>query len=117
MIDSPPHFNDPSHPSVYDAVTGWAAHARVRWLVAITIAGIAVGVTLVAIDWRRGPLAGLMLMASAIGAWGLVEQRATVPHSKRVRLAQAMLVLLGMIGAVVGGFTVLFWVMGPAPVL
>ena len=117
MIDSPPHFNDPLHPSVYDGITGWAAHARVRWLVVLTVAGMAVGTALVVTDWRRAPLAGLVLVASAVGGWGLVEQRAAVPHSRRVRLAQALLVVLGTLGAVVGGFAVLFWVMGPAPVL
>jgi hypothetical protein len=117
MIYSPPHFNDPFHPSVYDGITGWAAHTRVRWLVALTIAGIGVGTALVVTDWRRAPLAGLLLVASAIGAWGLLEQRTATPHSRGVRVAQSLLVLLGTLGAIVGGFTVLFWVMGPAPVL
>lgn len=117
MIYSPPHFNDPFHPSVYDSITGWAAHARVRWLVALTLAGVAVGAALVLTDWRRAPLAGLVLVASAVGAWGLLEQRTATPHSRVVRAAQTLLVLLGTLGAVIGGFALLFWVMGPAPVL
>lgn len=117
MIYSPPHFNDPLHPSVYDGITGWASHTRVRWLVALTIVSIAIGIAVVAIEWRRAPLAGLTLVASAIGGWGLLEQGTRVPHSRGVQVAQWVLVALGTLGAIVGGFTVLFWVMGPAPVL
>ena len=117
MIYSPPHFNDPSRPSVYDGITGWASHARQRSLVSLTIAGIVIGMTVVLLDWRRGPLAGLVLVASAIGVWGLLEQRAAVPHSRWIQVAQGLLVLLGTVGAIVGGLAVLFWIMGPAPVL
>ena len=117
MIYSPPHFNDPFHASVYDAITDWASHARQRLLVALTIAGIVAGTVLVATDWRRTPIAGLTLVMSAIGGWGLLEQRTRLPHSREIRVAQGVLVLLGTLGAVVGGFAVLFWVMGPAPVL
>jgi hypothetical protein len=117
MIYSPPHFDDPFHPSVYDAITGWAAHAGQRLLAALTIVGLMAGSGLVATDWRRAPLAGLVLVASAVGGWGLLEQRARVPHSAGIRMAQGLLVLLGTLGAVIGGFAVLFWVMGPAPVL
>jgi hypothetical protein len=117
MIHSPPHFNDPSHPSVYDAITGWASRARQRLLLGLTISGIGVAAALIATDWRRAPIAGLVLVVSAIGGWGLLEQRTRIPHSREIRAAQAVLVLLGMLGAVVGGFAVLFWIMGPAPVL
>jgi hypothetical protein len=117
MIYSPPHFDDPQHASIYDGITGWASHARQRWLASIAFAGSVGGAALLLVDWRHVPFAGLLLTGAAVGAWGLIEQRAMVPHSMATTIAQALLVVLGMIAAIVGGFGALFWVMGPAPVL
>lgn len=117
MIYSPPHYDGSNHPSVYDGITGWAAHAQQRLLAGLAAAGIAAGVALLVSDRRRVAVAGLLLVASAVGVWGLLEQRAATPHSVVIRVAQALSVVLGTIAAVLGGFALLFWVMGPAPVL
>ena len=117
MIYSPPHYDDPQHASIYEGITGWASHARQRLLAGIAFAGIVGGAALLLIDWRHVPFAGLLLTGGAVGAWGLIEQRALVPHSMPITIAQGLLVALGIIAAIVGGFGVLFWVMGPAPVL
>ena len=113
----PPHYDDPRHPSVYDGITGWASHAQQRMLIALTLAGVVAWAVLLMVDWRHGPAAGLLLTVSAVSGWGLLEQRAATPHSGFIRVAQVLLVVLGTITAAVGGFALLYWVMGPAPVL
>jgi hypothetical protein len=117
MIYSPPHFDDPRHPSLYDGLTGWASHAQQRLLLGIAVVGILEWTGLVLLDWRHGPAAGFLLTLSAVAGWGLVEQRAARPHAALTTVAQVLLMILGTIAAVVGGFAWLFWVMGPAPVL
>ena len=117
MTNSPPHYGDLRHQSLYDVITGWASHAQQRLLAALAAAGLVAGIALVVSDWRRVPIAGLLLIASAVGAWGLLEQRTATPHSVLIRVLQGLLVLLGTIAAIMGGFALLFWVMGPAPVL
>jgi hypothetical protein len=117
MIWRPSHFDDSPHPSVYDGLTGWASHARQRSLVAIAVAGAGAWAAVLGVDWRHGPMAACLLTASAVAAWGLLEQRATSPHSGLITAAELVLVILGTVTAVVSGFALLFWVMGPAPVL
>jgi hypothetical protein len=117
MIYSPPHYDDPRHPSLYDGITGWASHAQQRFLTGIAVAGILEWTGLVILDWRQGPGAGFLLTLSAVAGWGLLEQRAAIPHAALITAAQVLLVILGTITAVMGGFAWLFWVMGPAPVL
>jgi hypothetical protein len=74
-------------------------------------------VVLLLLDWRYLPISGFLLTGAAVGGWGLLEQRAATPHSTLIRVAQLGLIALGTIGAVVAGYALLFWVMGPAPVL
>ncbi|HEY8259464.1 MAG TPA: hypothetical protein VIG08_17530 [Gemmatimonadales bacterium] len=117
MILSPPHYDDPQHPSLYDGLTGWASHAHQRLLIGLVAAGIVAAGVILVIDWRRVPISGLLLTVSAVAGWGLLEQRAATPHSALVAATQTILVVLGTIAAVIAGFGLLFWVMGPAPVL
>ena len=117
MIYSPPHYDDPRHPSLYDGITGWASHAQQRILTGIALVGIVAWAGLLAVDWRQAPAAGFLLTLSAVAGWGLLEQRAATPHSVVIRAAQVLLIVLGTITAVVAGFALLFWAMGPAPVL
>ena len=117
MIYQPAHFDDPRHPSLYDGITGWASHARPRALAAIALGGITLWAAILGVDWRHGPMAACLLTLSAVAAWGLLEQRAATPHSGFITAAELFLVVLGTATAVVSGFAVLFWVMGPAPVL
>ena len=111
------HFDDPRHPSLYDGITGWASHARQRSLAAMVIAGVGAWAAVLGIDWRHGPMAACLLTASAVAGWGLLEQRASTPHSGLITVAELLLVALGTMTAVVSGFALLFWIMGPAPVL
>ena len=117
MILSPPHYDDPRHPSLYDGLTGWAVRARPRVLAGISVGAGLAWAALVLLDWRHGPIGGVLLSASAVAIWGLLEQRAATPHSRMIALAELLLVVLGTATAVVSLFAALFWVMGPAPVL
>lgn len=117
MIFAPPHHSDPVRHSLYEGLTQWASHARQRMLAALAATSLLIGSAVVVLDRRRAPVAGLMLIMATVACWGLLEQRAHVPHTTVVRVAQGLLVLLGTLGAVVAGLGLLFWVMGPAPVL
>jgi hypothetical protein len=117
MILAPVHYDDPRHPSIYDAITGWASQARARTLAAVALGGVADWAALFAADWRLAPAAGVLLTLSAVSGWGLLEQRAATPHSLFITVAQVLLFVAGTVAAVISGFAVLFWVMGPAPVL
>lgn len=117
MIYSAPHSDDPFHPSLYDGLTNWASHAHQRVLAAITAMGLIAGGALLVYDVRRVPIAGLLLTMSAVAGWGLLEQRSATPHSPLIAATQKLLVVLGTIAAIIAGFGLLFWVMGPAPVL
>jgi hypothetical protein len=117
MIHSTQRYDDPQHPSVYDGIVRWASHARKRVLAGITAAGIVAAAALLIDDWRSLPIAGAFLTLSAVGGWGLLEQLTATPHSALTTAGQVLLVVLGTIAAIIGGFGLLFWVMGPAPVL
>ncbi len=117
MIYAPPHHPDPPHHSLYEGLTGWASHARQRVLVGLGASSLMIGSAVIAVDWRRAPVAGLSLVMATVACWGLLEQRAQIPHSAVIRMAQGLLVALGALGAIVAGLGLLFWAMGPAPVL
>ena len=117
MIYSPPRHDDPRHSSLYGGITGWASHAQQRILAFLALGGIVAWAGLLVVDWRKAPAAGILLTLSAVAAWGLVEQRAANPHSVFIRVAQVLLTMLGTITAVMGGFALLFWILGRAPVL
>ena len=68
-------------------------------------------------EWRHLPIAGFLLTSSAVAGWGLVEQRATTPHSTSIKVVQGLLMVIGTLAAVIGGFALLFWVMVLVPVL
>jgi hypothetical protein len=117
MILASAHYDDPRHPSIYDAITGWASHAGARTLAVMAVAGLVDWAALFVADWRLAPAAAILLTLSAVSAWGLLEQRATSPQSVLRATAQSLLFVAGTVAAVVSGFALLFWVMGPAPVL
>jgi hypothetical protein len=77
--------------SLYDGITEWASHAPRKVLSGLTAAGIVIGTAVIATDWRQAPVAGLLLVAAAIGGWGLIEQRASTPHSRLIRVTRGVL--------------------------
>lgn len=113
MSRSEPQRNE----SLYQGITTWAASAPSRTLgllVASSLAGVA---AILAVDWHRWPVAGWLVTAASIGGWGLVDHRATRPLGRPARVAKAFLVGLGTVAALLGGLGLLFWLMGPAPIL
>lgn len=103
--------------SLYQGVTTWAATANPRTLGFILASSLIGGAALLVLDWHRWPLAGLLVTAGSIGGWGLIEQRAARPLSPVAVAVKGVLVGLGTIAAVLGGLGLLFWLMGPAPIL
>jgi hypothetical protein len=77
--------------SLHAGITRWAGHADVTVLV--------------------------LLSVSAVGAWGLVEQKTAHPHSRLVVLAEWLLAIIGGMTAAAGALGILFWLLGPAPIL
>ncbi|HEX9894784.1 MAG TPA: hypothetical protein VGA78_12720 [Gemmatimonadales bacterium] len=107
----------PEAESVYAAVTRWAGHASLRLLTLFTTIGFGGAALVLLVDWRRWPLAGLLLGAGAIGTWGIVEQRAHRPHSRMVNAAEWTLAVVGTLIAMLAALGLFFWAMGPAPIL
>jgi hypothetical protein len=101
--------------SIYAAVTRWAAHAPPSTLRLLATLGLLAAAAILVLEWRRWPVAGALLSVSTVGAWGLLEQRATRPHSRAVGLAETLLAGLGIVVAALVGLGTLLWVLGPAP--
>jgi hypothetical protein len=62
-------------------------------------------------------LAALFVMTAAIALWGLMEQLLPPPRRAVVDLAQWLLVGIGGVAAILSALGILFWILGPAPVL
>lgn len=107
----------PRPESLYAAVTRWAAHARPSTLRLLATLGLGGAGGILLLDWTRWPLAGVLLTLSTIGAWGLVEQRAAHPRTVLVAATESALTGLGTVVAALVALGLLFWLMGPAPVL
>jgi len=93
---------------------GRRASPRLLWIMAAA-AATGIGIILV-IDWHRWPLASVLAAFGCFGVWGLVEH-----HEQRgrgtLRLIQGAAAVLGGIAAIAGLLGVLFWILGPAPIL
>jgi len=113
MVNSETHRPE----SLYSEITSWASHARPWGLVLLALLALAGSVGVVLVDWHRWPLAALLLSASTVGAWGLLDQKTVQPHSRAIRALEWLLVGLGIFAALMGGLGVFFWLLGPAPIL
>jgi hypothetical protein len=100
-----------------EAIARWGRLASPRLLrilgaVAVTGTGI-----VLAVDWRRWPVASLLAALGCFAGWGLLahqpQERAGLP----LRLAQTALAAVGAVTAGVGLLGLLFWALGPAPIL
>ena len=83
-------------------------------LLAIASAGVA---TVLFVAWHLWPLASLLAALGSFGAWGLIEHRAPSRRGFLLRAAQATVAGVGALAAVTGVLGVLFWALGPAPIL
>jgi len=97
------------------AVAGWALRARPVVLLRLAQAGLGGAALVLVLDWRRWPVAAALLAAGLVGAWGVVERAADVPHSGPITLLEGLLVGLGVVLAAAAGFGLFFWILGPAP--
>lgn len=101
--------------SIYTAVTRWAGHAPPPVLRILTVAGLLGAGSVVLLDWRWWPLAGSALAVSAIGLWGLVDQRAPRPLTRGVTIAEQLLTIFGLVVGGVAAIGVLLLALGDAP--
>lgn len=103
--------------SLHAGIIRWACQAD-RTLLAL-LAGIGTTGTLVImlVDWRVWPAAGMLLSVGMVGSWGLVDQQAGSPHSRLVRVVAALLATIGGGAAALAALGILFWLLGPAPIL
>ena len=117
MIRSAPEPEAARNESLYQGITTWAAHADRPLLATMLILGLAGAPAVVLLDWRIWPAAALLITVSTVAAWGLIEQQVSSRRSFAVSAAQWLLVAVGTITAVLASFGLLFWLMGPAPIL
>jgi hypothetical protein len=101
--------------SLYAAVTRWAGHAPRALLTLLGLAGGLGGPAVLLVDWHFWPFSGLALAAGSTGLWGLIDQRATLPHTRRVTAAERLLTAVGLLSAMLGAVGLLFWSLGDAP--
>jgi hypothetical protein len=107
----------PAGESLHAGIVRWAGRADVTLLVLLAVLGGAGAMVMLTVDWRRWPLAAVLLSVSTVGAWGLVEQKAALPHSRLVIVTEWMLAGIGGTAAATGALGILFWLLGPAPIL
>lgn len=93
----------------------WATHARPRALRIMSVLGLGGSIAVLLLDWRRWAFAGLLLTASAVGGWGLVQHRAARPHSRAVVLTEHLLAALACLIGFLGVVGLLLGLLGPAP--
>ena len=103
--------------SLHAGITRWAGRADATVLALLAILGTGGAAVMLTVDWRRWPLAAMLLSVSAVGTWGLVEQKTARPHSRLVIAAEWLLAGLGGAAAAMGALGILFWLLGPAPIL
>lgn len=103
--------------SLHAGITRWAGQADRTLLALLGGIGASGALVILLVDWRGWPAAGLLISVGAVGTWGLVEQRAVLPHSRLVRVVEALLAVIGGAAAAVATLGILFWLLGPAPIL
>lgn len=107
----------PSGESVHTAITRWARQASVTLLRLLGGIGTLGALVMVTVDWRAWPLGALLLSIGMVGMWGLVDQRSTNPRQRTILLLEALLAIVGGLAAALAGLGLLFWLLGPAPIL
>jgi hypothetical protein len=112
-LHAPPSEHEPE--SIYAAVTRWATHAPPQALTITSILGLGGAITVLLLDWHQWALAGLLLTATTIGAWGLIEHKAAQPHSRLVALTEHLLAGLGCVLGFAAALGLLLGLLGPAP--
>ena len=99
-----------------EAIARWGRLASLRLLRvlgAVAVAGIGI---VLAVDWHRWPVASLLAALGCFAGWGMLAhqpERRGLP----LRVAQTALAALGAITGAAGVLGLLFWALGPAPIL
>jgi hypothetical protein len=68
------------------------------------------------LDSHRWPIASLLLAAACFAIWGLIAHRDPA-GGLLLRLAQHTVAAVGAVAIVCGLLGILFWALGPAPIL
>ena len=63
------------------------------------------------------PLVGLCITTACVSIWGLLEQLLPPPRFRAIAMVEWSLVIIGTLVAVASSLGILFWFLGPAPVL
>jgi len=108
---------EPRPEPITEAVARWARLASTRLLAAAALLGAGTAAAVLLLDWHWWPAAALSIAVAAFGIWGTLERHYPRPHSLLVRAAKGAAVALGAAGVVVGALGLLFWLLGPAPIL
>jgi len=103
--------------SIGVGITRWTSRAAVSTLTALLLLGVIGAPLLLLLGWQRWPIAGLLLTVATVAAWGLLERRAGLPHTRLVTLSESILTGLGVLLAVTTALGFLFALLGPAPIL
>ncbi len=101
--------------SIDVALARWVIHAHPRALLLMSVLGLGGSIAVLLLDWRKWAFAGLLLTASAVGGWGLVQHRAARPHSRAVVITEHLLAALACLIGFFGVVGLLLGLLGQAP--
>ena len=110
--------HDPRPPEPIDEAIARLGRLASPRLLSILGSVAAVGVAgVLLIDWQRWPIASLLGALACFAAWGLIEHRDPGNSGLLLRVTQQAVVALGAIATITGLLGMLFWALGPAPIL
>jgi hypothetical protein len=117
MVRSDPHHSVNGGESLYDLVARCAAAARPVSLAGIALVCGAAAAAVLRLNIDAWPLAMFFLTTFATCLWGILEQLPPIRPRWLIKSLQIVLAVVGSAAAAAGATGVLFWIMGPAPVL
>ena len=100
-----------------EAMARWGRLASPRLLRVLGVVAVAgIGIVL-AVNWHRWPVASLLAALGCFAGWGMLAHQPQERRGLPLRVAQTAFAVLGAATAAAGLLGLLFWALGPAPIL
>ena len=99
-----------SFPQSLGRLTRTASDAQLWIVLGTAVASIVIIATS---DFKRWPVIGVAGAFAALALWGLIQHRIASHNSRGLATTAVILAVLGGMLAFIGGFGLLFWMLGP----
>jgi hypothetical protein len=103
--------------SPFAAMRRWARGQTRHLFLVMAVAGILGAAAVIVIDEAQMIFCAPMISLASLGGWGLLLKRNQTRASRADRLLSALLAGVGGLALLIAVFGLLFWAMGPAPIL